>query len=134
MNVYEKFRQVGHGRRAWYAGLAYECTSRRDFKPEDVVVFPGRAQRLGISEILSTSEIHRPGYSLFDLVLADGRKFERYVQAERFKMRCTLRTTFGKVAYSKHEIVEWFDSMLMHGLTTDERAVLDLFLTLKAVG
>ena len=114
MNIYEKFKQVGRGRRAWFVDLSFTI------KPGQTGIVHLSMHKIvapRIREILSLDEREVDGLHIFTLRLADG---DRLVDA----------VTAGCVAYSKEDVVRYLKYVYSYGLFREDVEILDLTLAL----
>ena len=128
MNIYEKFKQVGRGRRAWFVELSIAAKPGQT----DVVRLPGHSILPRITEILGSDEHEVDGLHVFTLRLAGGR---RLVDAVKFRrtnssFRRVMSGSAGGVAYSKEDVVRYLKYVYYYGLRRKDAEILDLTLAL----
>lgn len=129
MNIYEKFKQVGRGRRAWFVDLSFTI------KPGQTGIVHLSMHKIvapRIREILSLDEREVDGLHIFTLRLADG---DRLVDAVTFRrtnsrFRQVMSATAGGVAYSKEDVVRYLKYVYYYGLRRKDAEILDLTLAL----
>lgn len=132
MNIYEKFKQVGRGRRAWFVDLSFTI------KPGQTGIVHLSMHKIvapRIREILSLDEREVDGLHIFTLRLADG---DRLVDAVTFRrtnssFRQVMSATAGCVAYSKEDVVKYLNRTYSYGLFREDVEILDLTLALWGI-
>lgn len=125
MNIYEKFKQVGRGRRAWFVELSIAAKSETD-----IVRLPGRGVVPRIREILSSDEREVDGRRVFTIMLAGGCKLVDAVKFRRTNSKFHQVRSAGAVAYSIDDVVRYLNYMYYYGLSQEEFEILDLTLAL----
>ncbi len=126
MNIYEKFKQVGRCRRAWFVELSIAAKPGQT----DIVRLPKRGVVPRIMEILSTEEHEVNGHHVFTLRLAGGCKLVDAVKFRRTNSKFQQVMSAGAVAYSIDDVVRYLNYMYYYGLSQEEFEILDLMLTL----
>lgn len=129
MNIYEKFKQVGRGRRAWFVEISIAAKPGQT----DVVQLPGRGVVPRIREILSSDEREVDGRRVFTIMLAGGCKLVDAVKFRRINSNFHQVRSAGVVAYSIDDVIRYLNYIYYYGLSQEEVEILDLTLALWGI-